>query len=100
MPARKLAGAAIAAASNSRLMVIPPDVMLVTVMAPLWAPEDSTASLTRVGACEISTGPLAEDIVSPGGSVGKPAFGADGKKPVSSSSSPGIFRPGIDLDFI
>src|SRR6266446_8904205 len=49
MPARKLAGAAMAAASNSRLMVMPPDVSARTVVGPLWALAASTDSLGRVG---------------------------------------------------
>ena len=49
MPARKLAGAAIAAASNKRLMVMPPDVMETVEVGPLWALEglDSFAGKGR-----------------------------------------------------
>src|SRR6202023_884677 len=50
MPARKLAGAAMAAASNTRLMVMPPpDVSATTVVGPLCALAASTDSLGRVG---------------------------------------------------
>src|SRR3984957_20966802 len=51
MPARKLAGAAMAAASNSRLMVIPPsnDVSPTTVVGPDWAASDWTASSESTG---------------------------------------------------
>ncbi len=49
MPARKLAGAAMAAASNKRLMVMPPVVMETVEPGPLWAPEacDSFAGKGR-----------------------------------------------------
>src|SRR5450432_190381 len=50
MPARKLAGAAIAAASNSRLMVMPPpDVSATRETGPTCAPSASTASSERAG---------------------------------------------------
>src|SRR5450756_2678058 len=50
MPARKLAGAAMAAASNKRLMVMPfPEVSATTVVGPLWALSAWTASLERTG---------------------------------------------------
>ncbi len=39
MPARKLAGAFMAAVSNNRLMVMPPDVMATTEDGLLWAVE-------------------------------------------------------------
>src|SRR5690242_19441114 len=49
IPARNAAGAAMAAASNKRLMVIPPDVRATGVVEPVCAPEASIASLTRGG---------------------------------------------------
>ena len=49
MPARKLAGAAMAAASNNRLMVMPPEVRATTVGTPDCALEDLAASLVRTG---------------------------------------------------
>src|SRR3954452_5613363 len=59
IPARKLAGAAMAAASNNRLMVMPPIVMTSAVVGPLCAPSDSAASLVRAGVDGISTSTLA-----------------------------------------
>src|SRR5437868_7836148 len=55
MPARKLAGAAMAAASNRRLMVRPPDVTATTVAGPLCALGDCVASPVRAGADGITT---------------------------------------------
>src|SRR3982074_1039758 len=57
MPARKLAGAAMAAASNRRLMVMPPDVIATTVAEPLCALKDCVASLVRAGVDGITTRP-------------------------------------------
>src|ERR1700683_5354857 len=55
IPARKLAGAAIAAASNNRLMVRPPVAVSATTEpgppGPFWAASASTASSGRVGVC-------------------------------------------------
>src|ERR1035437_79376 len=77
MPARKLAGAAMAAASNRRLMVMPlPDVSATTEVGPFCAREDATASLVRAGVDGIATGPL------PGGLP----WPAEGEKFVKSSA--------------
>ena len=71
MPARKLAGAAIAAASNKRLMVMPPVVMETVEVGPLWELRAWAASLVRAGADGISTEELAG---------GLPACEAGGEK--------------------
>jgi hypothetical protein len=65
MAARKLAGAAIAAASNRRLIVIPPVVMARTEAVSPWALMDSAASLVRAGINEI--GISAEEPPTAGG---------------------------------
>src|SRR3979490_3167938 len=65
MPARQLAGAAIAAASNNRLMVIPPDVRATSEVGPLCALADATASAVSAGVTKISTGALASGVLPP-----------------------------------
>src|SRR6266481_4482145 len=82
MPARKLAGAAMAAASNNRLIVMPPDVAATTVVAPLCAPDDWTASLVRAGVDGISTAAPANGF--------SPLLPAWGKKLVYISASVGL----------
>ena len=50
IPARKLDGAAIAAASNKRLIVMPPVVTATMELGLLGPPEDATVWLASVGA--------------------------------------------------
>src|ERR1700732_1110553 len=65
MPARKLAGAAMAAASNSRLIVMPPDVAATAVVAPFCALSAWAASLVSTGVGGNSTaGALADGVPS------------------------------------
>src|ERR1700738_2836700 len=65
MPARKLAGAAMAAASNKRLTVMPPDVVATTVVAPLCALSAWAASLVSTGVGGNATaGALADGVPS------------------------------------
>src|ERR1700730_7998381 len=84
MVSRKPLGAAMAAASNKRLMVMPPAVMEVTVVGPLCAVEDMTASLARA-VNGIFTAP------SPTPS-GLPPLGAAGGKKFLETSAPAVLR--------
>src|SRR6266700_1953666 len=84
MPARKLAGAAIAAASNKRLMVMPPEVIARTVVAPpsAFAVRDVTASLVRA-VDGIATGPLLGGV---------PRSGLAGDENFAKTSGPAVSR--------
>src|SRR5260221_7531300 len=98
MPARKLAGAAMAAASNWRLIVMPPDVSATTETGPLCTFSAATASLDRAGV-GIFGGTRAREF--------PPKFAAEARK-IGSTSSPaprkklseGSCGLGMNLDFI
>src|ERR1700730_13326669 len=84
MPARKLAGAAMAAASNKRLMVMPADVTATTEPGPLSPAVDAAAALDRYETGGISIATSASGFASPAFlTEGRPTFSTEAKPTLS-----------------